>query len=133
MKTKLIITSIVLSFILSSCKVTTIVMGSKHPAKSKSDQMDAYYTKLPTRDYTEIAIIESEGAVNRKSTFNRIKRKARKLGADAIIVLGPANETVSQTKTKDKEKDKNAVTVETTTSYSNNESGCKVVAIKYLN
>jgi len=63
--------------------------GESYPPKPDNFQVEIYRTKVPERDYIEIAEVS-----NKDSNNNYAKRsvmdKARKLGADAIIILGAA-------------------------------------------
>jgi hypothetical protein len=53
------------------------------------NEIEIFSTVAPKRPYIEIAQIILKSRINEK-TINRLKEEAAQLGADAIILLGPA-------------------------------------------
>ncbi len=106
--------AIAVSFCFISCATVTMV-GSSYQPKSIDAPIDVFITQKPDVPYTEIAIIKCEDLTN-KTTIGRIKKNARKLGADAIIITGAAGTSGY---------------ANANGFYSSSDSGYSAVAIKY--
>lgn len=74
-------------FLMAKPEVT--LFGETYPAKSESEKIDIYYTSKPTIDYIEFAKITC-GDTSDKWSIEQISKKAREIGADAIIIVGNA-------------------------------------------
>lgn len=62
---------------------------SAYPPKSENAIIEVYRTKAPSKEYTEFAEIYCNDT-NEEWALNQILIKAREIGADAIIIIGPA-------------------------------------------
>lgn len=105
--------------LLSGCASITMLTNS-YPQKSQNESIDVYITNRPSCQYEEIAIIKCESLTDNRS-INQAKSKARKIGADAIIIVGSASV------------DSAAVPIGNNSFAiaSSSESGVKAIAIKY--
>ena len=74
----LIIISILIA---TSCRITKIG-NEKYPPATNPDKIEIFYSKLPSRDYEELAHIST--AFN---STNRLKIKAAKVGANAVVQI----------------------------------------------
>lgn len=72
-------------FYMAKPKVT--MFGEKYPAKSESENIDVYMSSQPTKEFSEISKI-SCGDTSDKWNMEQIKKKAKEIGADGIIILG---------------------------------------------
>lgn len=79
---------LIMSLLFMGCATAEIVMyhDSFHP-KDPNCQIDVYDTVMPTKEYIEIARI-SCADTNDSWNMKQIKKKAREIGADAIIMKG---------------------------------------------
>ena len=75
-------------FLMSKPKVT--LLGNTYSPKEKGSTMDVFITKKPTQEYVEFAQITCNDT-NDKWSLDQILRKAREIGADAIIIIGKAS------------------------------------------
>jgi|SRR5690606_7709655 len=86
-----------LLFITNSCasngflmaKPEVTLFGQSYPAKAEHEKIDIFYTNKPTINYIEFAKITC-GDTNDKWSIEQISKKAREIGADAIIIVGNA-------------------------------------------
>lgn len=74
-------------FLMAKPKVT--MFGNAYPPKSEDVAIDIYMTTKPTQEYTEFARI-TVGDTNDKWCMEQIRKKAREIGADAVIIIGKA-------------------------------------------
>ena len=81
---KNILIAVLFAFISSGCAASTVVtMHSRaYPPKPKGCVIDIYDSRIPRRDYAELARI-----YNADGKIEPILEKAKKIGADAIIVI----------------------------------------------
>jgi len=63
--------------------------SAPYPPKAQYDRIDVYQTSLPTRAYSEIALIKC-GDTDDQWNMNQILKRAREIGADGVIVVGRA-------------------------------------------
>ncbi len=119
MKIKKMLFAFAMSAMLFTSCVTVTMVGDAYPERSEDAKIDVYITKEPTQEYTEIAILKCS-SIGDESSMESIKTKARKLGADGLIVIGAAE-------TSGVGGSAGHIGV-----YSSSESGFKVVAIKYV-
>ena len=114
--------SICLFFFLAlfiSC-TSTVMLNKSYPSKNNAEEIEVLLSKAPSRNYTEIALIKCENFTDNLA-IESMKKKARKLGADAILIVGSAS----------KEK---VISSEGNTIVSKMEdSGFTAIAIKYNN
>ena len=74
-------------FLMAKPKVT--MFGNAYPSKSEDTTIDVYLTTKPTIEYVEFAKI-TIGDTNDKWCMEQITKKAREIGADAVIIIGQA-------------------------------------------
>jgi len=74
-------------FLMAKPKVT--LFGNTYPQKDEEATIDVYMTNKPTQEYVEFAQIRC-GDTNDKWCLAQISKKAREIGADAIIIIGKA-------------------------------------------
>ena len=72
-------------FLMGKPKVT--VFGDTYPQKAKDEAIDIYMTVKPSREYIEFAKITIEDT-NEKWCMEQVLKKAREIGADAVVILG---------------------------------------------
>lgn len=77
--------SLITLFGCASAKV--IPFGHIYPPKSADAKIDIFQTKQPDKKYIEIARIEC-GDTSDDWNMKQILSKARKIGADGIIIIG---------------------------------------------
>jgi hypothetical protein len=75
-------------FLMGKAKVT--MLTDAYPPKEEHTTIDAYITTTPTQQYIELAKIICKDTSD-EWCMQQIKKKARKIGADAIIILGKAD------------------------------------------
>ncbi len=121
----ILLSILISSIIFISCSTVTII-GNTYPPKHQNEQIDAYFTKMPTRDYVDVAIIDTFLILSDQRAFDDAKKEARRLGADAIIVLANSSTSMSNTVSSTS----NSAT--TTTNHADPNAGYKIVAIKYV-
>jgi hypothetical protein len=85
-----------LMFLFSNCastgflmaKPTVTLFGSaSYPPKDGKAIIDVYMTTKPNQEYVEFAKITCNDTSD-KWSLEQIKKKAREIGADAIIIIG---------------------------------------------
>ena len=86
MKTNFQIKQILISFLLltiTSCTTTRIA----ELTTSSNETVELYTTKIPTKEYTEICYIQTDGGVYHtpQQLLNGLKKKAIEVKADAVI------------------------------------------------
>jgi hypothetical protein len=74
-------------FLMAKAKVT--LFGDSYSPKSEDANIDIYMTNKPTQEYLEFAQITCRDT-NDKWSLDQIIIKARKIGADGIIIIGKA-------------------------------------------
>ncbi len=72
---------------LQSC-VSIVMLSSAYPAKAEDALIEVFVTNKPSKEYIEIALIKYDSEWTEEATLNTIKAKARKMGADALIITG---------------------------------------------
>lgn len=73
-------------FLMAKPQVT--MFGSAiYPPKAESANIDVYRTNKPAQEYVEFAQITCEDT-NDKWCLEQISKKAREIGADAVIIIG---------------------------------------------
>lgn len=88
---------VALTFILTGCASTGFLMAkpkvtmfrNAYPPKNDKANIDVYMTTMPTKKYVELAKITCADT-NEKWCLQQISKKAREIGADAVIVVGKA-------------------------------------------
>ena len=81
---RLIMPSLVIIVIMTACGATTRIASLIPP---ESEKLELFTTKLPDKEYTEIAYIQADGSIlhTPQHLLNGLKKKAIALNADAII------------------------------------------------
>jgi len=74
-------------FLMSKPKVT--LFGEKYSQKDEGATIDVYMTNKPSQEYVEFAKI-TVADTNDKWCLKQILKKAREIGADAVIITGKA-------------------------------------------
>lgn len=74
-------------FLMAKAKVT--LFGDSYPPKNEDAKIDVYMTNKPKQEYVEFAQITCRDT-NDKWSLEQITKKARKIGADGIIIIGKA-------------------------------------------
>ena len=72
---------------MAKAKVT--LFGDSYPPKNEDAKIDVYMTNKPKQEYVEFAQITCRDT-NDKWSLEQITKKARKIGADGIIIIGKA-------------------------------------------
>jgi hypothetical protein len=103
-------------FLMAKAKV--VMYGPTYPAKGLDEQIDVYKTNKPDHEYIEIAELSCADTDDNWS-MKQILKKAREIGADAIIILGTAGEEAI------------GIPVGKTVYAASQEYGLKAIAIKY--
>ncbi len=75
-------------FLMAKPKVT-MFGNATYPKKEEHATIDIYRTSAPTREYTEFAQIACNDT-NNHWCLQQILKKARGIGADAVIIIGKA-------------------------------------------
>ena len=80
----------VIAIFLSACmsKAVVVLYGQPYPAKIDSVQIDVYRSIKPSKAYIEVGEISCKDT-NKEWALNQLKIKAREIGADGLIILGP--------------------------------------------
>ena len=80
----------VIVIFLSACmsKAVVVLYGQTYPAKIDSVQIDVYRSIKPSKAYIEVGEISCKDT-NKEWALNQLKIKAREIGADGLIILGP--------------------------------------------
>ena len=92
-KTKFIFLWIVLAFLVQGCvtslNVNTTMITSQTFAPTDRDQVELFFSKLPNREYEEIAsvMIYSRVDANSNRNFEDLRTAAAKMGANAVIQI----------------------------------------------
>ena len=81
---KPVVLFVVIVIFFSACmsKAVVVLYGQTYPAKIDSVQIDVYRSIKPSKAYIEVGEISC-------SALNQLKIKAREIGADGLIILGP--------------------------------------------
>lgn len=74
-------------FLMAKPKVN--LFGNTYPEKDVGATIDVYITNKPTQEYVEFAQITCNDS-NDKWNLEQILKKAREIGADAVIIIGKA-------------------------------------------
>jgi hypothetical protein len=75
-------------FLMEKPKVT-MFYKTVYPSKDEEADIDVYRTNTPTQEYVELAEIVC-GDINDNWNLQQILKKAREIGADAVIITGKA-------------------------------------------
>ena len=75
-------------FLMAKPKVT-LFGNTTYPQKDVGAVIDIYMTNKPLQEYIEFAQITC-GDTNDKWCLEQISKKAREIGADAVIIIGKA-------------------------------------------
>ncbi len=81
--------TISLVFCGACAKATYISTGNTYPARAEDCPIEIYTTKLPTRAYDEIGIVEGAGSwpmESLESILPKLKQQACAAGGDALIM-----------------------------------------------
>lgn len=80
----------VIVIFLSACMSMAVLVldGQPYPAKIDSVQIDVYRSIKPSKAYIEVGEISCKDT-NKEWALNQLKIKAREIGADGLIILGP--------------------------------------------
>ena len=70
-------------------KAVVVLYNNEFPAKEFDSQIDVYRSVKPVRPYIEIGEISCRDT-DKNYALNQLKIKARSIGADGLIILGPA-------------------------------------------
>jgi len=70
---------IIAILIIQSCRVVKI-SNEKYPPATDPDKIEIFYSKLPNKEYVELAHVSTLS----RST-NRLKIKSAKIGANAVV------------------------------------------------
>lgn len=73
-----------LIFILQGCVITGTTLSDKKYEPTDASKIELYYSKMPNREYDEIAFIYLSNILGRDKD---LKIAAAKLGANAIIQI----------------------------------------------
>ena len=103
-------------FLMAKAKVT--LFDDSYAPKKEDAKIDIYMTNKPIQKYIEIAQITC-GDTNDKWSLEQITKKARKIGADGIIIIGKAGSSGV------------GIPIGTSTYVVNEEYGMTAVAIVY--
>lgn len=92
--------TIMLLLITIGCVKTGVLMltDSKYPPKPKNYNVQVFLDKEPTRPYKKIAIVDAIDEIEAKDSrvealekfIEKLQKKCREIGADAIIIIGDA-------------------------------------------
>ena len=79
--------------LLMSCATTNVIMLQDNYVATPSTNSPEILYNFPSGEYTQIAKITYDdevwgSATNEKENIQKIKTKAKELGADAVIILG---------------------------------------------
>jgi len=70
-------------------KAVLVLYDKEYPAKEIDSKVDVYRSIKPSRPYLEIGEISCRDT-DKNWALNQLKIKARSIGADGLILLGPA-------------------------------------------
>jgi len=75
---------------LSACmsKAVVVLYGQPYPTRIDSVQIDVYRSIKPSKAYIAVGEISCKDT-NKEWALNQLKIKAREIGADGLIILGP--------------------------------------------
>ena len=84
----------VIVIFLSACmsKAVVVLYGQPYPTRIDSVQIDVYRSIKPSKAYIEVGEISCRDT-NKEWALNQLKIKAREIGADGLIILGPGTTT----------------------------------------
>lgn len=68
-------------------KPEVIMFGKTYPPKQEETLIDVFLTNIPSQEYLEIAQITVKDTSD-KWCLDQIKKKAREIGADGVIIMG---------------------------------------------
>ena len=96
-KVVLIFGVIMITLLFCECASTGFLMGKpevsmfgrNYPPKNEKAIIDVYITNMPTDEYVEFAQIKVNDTSD-KWCLEQIQKKAREIGADAVIIIGKA-------------------------------------------
>ena len=110
----------VIVIFLSACmsKAVVVLYGQTYPAKIDSVQIDVYRSIKPSKAYLEVGEISCRDT-NKEWALNQLKIKAREIGADGLIIIGPGG------------KSSGGYIVGNTVVTSNDSYGYNAIAIRY--
>lgn len=74
-------------FLMAKPKVT--LFGETFPPKDEGATIDVFMTNKPSQEYLEFAQITVKDTSD-KWSLDQIKKKAREIGADGVIIIGKA-------------------------------------------
>src|SRR5690606_30556539 len=94
------------------------LFGQTYPPKDDEATIDVFMTSKPTQEFIEIAQITVKDTSD-KWSLDQIKKKARELGADGVIIIGKAGSYGV------------GIPMGLTTYVENEEYGMTAIAIKY--
>jgi len=109
---------LVLAVFMMGCAASVSLYREPFPAKADYANIDVYRTVKPDKAYIEIGELKFNSSMD-SINISKLKTAARKIGADAIIILGSASSKSSGTPVG------KLVMVQT------EETGLKAIAIKY--
>ena len=79
-------------FVLAGCASPQVtVYNSGYAPRAENAEIEIFQTQKPDRPYIELGQI-SIGDTNNEYNMKQILKKAREMGADAIIILGSAGQ-----------------------------------------
>ena len=84
----LILLLAILSFSGCTRRTHSVLYTEPYPPKGQNSKIDVYNTLAPTRPYREIGEIEVRS--NGAKSIKKILLVARRMGADGVILQGPA-------------------------------------------
>lgn len=94
-------TSFVFALILSGCATGSSIVSKSYPPVPV-EQVQLLFSP-PSRPYEEIALVNSHGRgygsfdANQQKAVERLKKEAAAVGADAILLMGPAQQSTAAT------------------------------------
>jgi hypothetical protein len=74
-------------FLMAKARVT--LFAEAYPPRVPGAQIDVFITTKPTQEYVEFAQITCQDT-NEQWVLDQIRKKAREIGADGIIIVGKA-------------------------------------------
>ena len=82
---------------LGACAQTTRLTDQYYPPKAEGAPIEVFASRAPTRPYIEVALVSeaSEWTSDRAALIESLKRQARTVGADAVILNGVGSSTSS--------------------------------------
>ncbi len=83
-----IVVLLILTALFYGCTATTVMYREPFTAKPPTEQIEVYRMQQPSRSYIEIGEISFDQGYSAQNDLDTVIRKAREIGADAIIVTG---------------------------------------------